>query len=186
VAVLRRGGVVLHPTETVYGFGCDATSAEACERIWRLKGWPTSRPMIWLVRDAAHAAELATVTVDAAALFERFWPGPLSVVLQMASGDTVGFRQTSHPVAQALVERLGRPLTSTSANRTGEPPPVRAAEAGWHGSRGPDLALDAGPCEGAVGSTIVRCVGDGVELLRQGDLPFEALAQVVEVRRDGH
>ena len=185
VNTLAQGGVVLHPTETVYGFGCDATSSEACDRIRQLKGWETGRPLIWLVSGATHAAELAIVTDKAATLMDRFWPGPLTIVMATPTGSTVAFRHSPHPITRQLVEGIGRPITSTSANCTGEPPPRSVAEVSWRGSRGPDLVLDAGPCEGAVGSTIVRCVGDGVGLLREGDLPVAVLAGIVEVERDG-
>jgi len=185
VATLARGGVVLHPTETVYGFGCDAASPTACDRIRRLKGWQGDRPLIWLVEDAASVAEHAIVTEEAAALIEHFWPGPLTIVMATREGETIGFRHSPHPVIQRLVEGFGRPITSTSANRTGETPPKTAPEAGWLGSTGPDLVLDAGPCGGALGSTIVRCIGGQVELLREGDLPLSALTPVVEVDQDG-
>lgn len=184
VSTLARGGVVLHPTETVYGFGCEATCSEACDRIRRLKGWEASRPMIWLVRDAADVAGRAVITDEAAALIGRFWPGPLTIVMATPSGETLAFRSSPHPVARRLVEELGRPITSTSANPTGESPPRSVGEARWCGKRGPDLVLDDGPSEGTVGSTIVRCVGVGVELLREGDLPVSALTGVVEVERD--
>jgi len=177
--VLARGGVLLHPTETVYGFGCDAASEEACDRIRRLKGWPAGRPLLSLVRDRAGAEQLAVVTPAAAALIERFWPGPLTLVLRGREGETVAVRQSPHPLAAALVEGLGRPLASSSANRTGEPPPLRASQASWLGATGPDLVLDGGPCRGALGSTIVRCTGDGAELLREGDLPLDAVREVV-------
>ncbi len=173
-AVLRRGGVLLYPTETVYGFGCDAANPAACELIGRLKGWAGARPMLVLVEDVAQAETVARWAPAARALAERYWPGPLTLVLSDRAGEgTVGIRLSPHPVARALVRDLGRPLTSTSANRTGEPPPRTLADASWHGSRGPELALDGGPCPGRLGSTVVDCTGSRPRVIRRGDLEVE-------------
>ncbi len=185
VALLRRGGVLLYPTETVYGFGCDASDDRACARVRRLKGWEAGRPLIALVDDLAQAATVAELGDVARELAEAHWPGPLTLVLPRRGGGTVALRASPHPVARALVRGLGRPLTSTSANRTGEPPPRRAGDARWHGARGPDLVLDAGATGGTVGSTIVDCCGPAPRLVRRGELAVEALAVPLGGDRDG-
>jgi len=185
VASLRRGGVVLYPTETVYGFGCDVRDGAACARVRALKGVPADRPLIALVRDLAQAAGMVHLTPDAERLARAHWPGALTLVLPGREGGTVALRASSHPVPQALIDGLGGAITSTSANRAGEPPPRRAADASWVGEAGPDVSLDAGPTSGAVGSTIVDCCGPRPRLLRRGDLPVDALVVAVEVGEDG-
>ncbi len=165
---------MLYPTETVYGFGCDAGDPAACERIARLKGWTAPRPMLVLVAGIEQASRIARWNDAARALAARHWPGALTLVLPALDGEgTVGVRQSPHPVAAALVEGLGRPLTSTSANRTGAPAPRALAEASWHGERGPDVSLDGGPSGGRLGSTVVDCTGDTPRILRRGDLEVE-------------
>ncbi len=175
---------MLHPTETVYGFGCDGRSEPACRRVRELKGVAPDRPLIWLVRDLDQAREVAHLTPQAVHLAEAFWPGPLTLVVRRGEG-TQALRVSPHPVVGELLARLGRPLTSTSANRTGEPPPTTAARASWHGDRGPDVLLDAGPCAGAVGSSIVDCTGTRPKLLRAGDLDVARLLEVEEIDTDG-
>ncbi len=185
VRALARGGVLLYPTETVYGFGCDAGDRSACARIAALKGWPAPRPMLVLVRDLEGAEAVGEVTPVARALAEAFWPGPLTLVIPEGSGSTVGVRVSPHPVVRQLLDRIGGPITSTSANRTGAAPPRTVGEASWCGDEGPDAVLDGGACAGAVGSTVVNCAGAVARVLRAGDLPVAELMSVVEVADDG-
>ncbi len=181
---LRSGGVVLFPTETVYGFGCDAADAEACARIRELKGWTTDRPMLVLAADRRQASELGCWTDEARAMADRFWPGPLTLILDGGESPSVAVRVSPHPIATSLVRSLGRPVTSTSANRTGEPPPRTMQEAGWFGGRGPDVLVDGGEVGGRLGSTIVDCRGDLPSLVRAGDLPPHELHAFLGL--DGH
>ncbi len=181
---LREGGVVLHPTETVYGFGCDARSAVACDRIRRMKGVAPQRPLIWLVRDLEQACAEADLSPVARRLAAAFWPGPLTLVADRGD-DTVALRVSPHPTVAMLLADLDGPMTSTSANRTGESPPAAAADATWIGGAGPDVILDAGPCAGTVGSTIVDCTGARPRLLRAGDLDVARLREVEEIDTDG-
>ncbi len=183
VETLRRGGVVLHPTETVYGFGCDALDAEACGRVRRLKGYTGDRPLIWLVSGLAQAEHHARVEGAARDLALRHWPGPLTLIVPALQGGTVGVRHSPHPVVNRLIEGLGNPMTSTSANRRGAVPPVTADAASWWGD-GPDVTLDAGPCPGPGGSTIVDCSGAEPVLVRRGELDPAALA--VPIRGGDH
>jgi L-threonylcarbamoyladenylate synthase len=183
--VLTRGGVLLYPTETVYGFGCDPAAEAACARIGELKGWPAVRPMILLAANLEQAATVVELTPIARELADRFWPGPLTLVLPCRAGGTQAVRVSPHPTVQALVEAFGGPITSTSANRTAAPPPTTAETASWHGERGPDMVIDGGACAGTVGSTVVDCCGPVARILRRGDLPLEQLRQVVEVAYDG-
>jgi len=190
--LLRSGGLVAFPTETVYGLGADATDERALARIFAAKGRPADHP---LIVHLASAGELirwsATVGPEAAALAEAFWPGPLTIVVPRAEAisaaatggrPTVGLRVPDHPVALALLERCGRPVAAPSANRFGRVSPTTAADvavefAGTAG--GPDLVLDGGPSRVGVESTIVELVGPEPVLLRPGGLPAEFIEDVL-------
>lgn len=182
--ILRAGGVVLHPTETVYGFGCDGRSEAACRRVRELKGSAPDRPLIWLVRDLEQANEVAKLSPTSIRLAEAFWPGPLTLVVEGSTG-TQALRVSPHPVVADLLSSLGGPMTSTSANRTGEPAPTTVSAATWFGASGPDAVLDVGPCDGAMGSTLVDCTGIRPRLLRAGDLDVARLLEVEEIDTDG-
>ena len=176
---------MLFPTETVYGFGCDAADADACARIRALKGWTADRPMLVLAAHREQAASLGNWNNAARVLAARFWPGPLTLILGVGDSRSVAVRVSPHPIALALVKSLGRPVTSTSANRTGEPPPRTMLEAGWFGDRGPDIFIDGGEVAGCKGSTIVDCRGNRPTLVRSGDLPPHELSEYLETDIDG-
>ena len=118
-------------------------------------------------------------------LAQAHWPGALTLILPSHSGGTLALRASPHPVPAALIAGLGRPITSSSANRTGDPPPRHLGDAGWFGPQGPDAAVDGGPTAGRVGSTIVDCCGPAPRLVRRGDLAPDELACAVEERADG-
>jgi len=183
--ILRRGGLVAFPTETVYGLGGDARSDRAVARIFQAKGRPRFNPLIVHLPDLA-AAEAAAVFDDRARrLAAAFWPGPLTLVLPLrpAAGlsplvtaglPSVAIRVPAHPAALALLRAFGGPLAAPSANPSGRVSPTRAAHvlAGLAGRI--DAVLDAGPCAVGVESTILSLDGPAC-ILRQGGLPQEAL-----------
>ena len=177
-AVLRAGGLVAFPTETVYGLGASALDGAAVTRLFAAKGRPSNNPLIVHVADGADAVRVAASWPTAAArLAERFWPGPLTLVLPRrpevpdvvtAGGPTVAVRVPSHPVAQALIRAAGVPVAAPSANRSGYISPTRAE----HVLRGLDgrieIVLDAGPVPGGIESTVLDLTGDLPRLLRPG------------------
>ncbi len=175
---LREGGLVSFPTETVYGLGADAASPTACARVFDVKKRPHFDPLIVHVLDRQSARELVTSWDDRAALLaERYWPGPLTLVLfkralvpdiVTAGLPTVAVRVPSHPVARALLEASECPIAAPSANPFGYLSPTTAehVEAGL-GSAVPWI-LDAGPCPGGIESTIVDVSGQRPALLRTG------------------
>lgn len=178
VELLRRGGVVAFPTDTVYGIGADFRQDAAVERLYRIKGRPQTKAIALLVADVSQMADVARSIPDVAWLLaRRFMPGGLTLVLRkgvavsdVVSGglDTVAVRVPQHPVAIALIATLGRPLATTSANRSGEPSPATATEVRAALANDVDLIIDGGRCPGSVESTVVD-VSDGVpKLLRQG------------------
>lgn len=187
-AILRAGGLVALPTETVYGLAADATNADAVAAIYAAKGRPAHNPLIVHVPDAAAAGRLAVLDDDGARLARAFWPGPLTLVAPLRPGhglapavtaglDTVALRVPAHPVAQAVLAEAGRPLAAPSANPSGRISPVTAAHvlAGLAGRI--DAVLDAGPCAVGVESTILGL--DPVRLLRPGGVAVETVESVL-------
>jgi len=192
-AALLRGGVAVYPTETLYALGCAAHEAEACARIAALKGRPEAKPFPLMVADmdglAAIAAELPP---DLLLLAERFWPGPLSVLVRTKEHlprqvrDAAGFssvRISPHETARRLCRRAGPALVATSANKSGLPATADPLLLDPDLVRGADAALLAPPLPGGgKPSTLVRLLGQGrVSVLRAGALPLEALAQVFTI-----
>ncbi|HWG46512.1 MAG TPA: L-threonylcarbamoyladenylate synthase [Gemmataceae bacterium] len=176
--VLRAGGLVAFPTETVYGLGANALDVSAVLRIFGAKGRPANNPLIVHVADSAAARNLATDWPDSAArLAARFWPGPLTLVLRRcdtvpdvvtASGPTVAVRVPAHPVAQALVRAAGVPIAAPSANRSTQLSPTRAEHV-LHSLDGRiDLLLDGGPTTGGLESTVLDLTATPPRLLRPG------------------
>ncbi|HVA15389.1 MAG TPA: L-threonylcarbamoyladenylate synthase [Stellaceae bacterium] len=185
-ALLRAGELVAFPTETVYGLGGDATSDEAVAKIFSVKGRPRFNPLIVHLYRSNQAERLAAIDGRAALLMQRFWPGPLSLVLRRAPGcpisllasaghDTIALRVPAHPLAQELLRAVGRPIAAPSANRSGRISPTIAAhvmsELGGH----IPAVLDGGPCRIGVESTVIDLSGKHPVLLRPGGIAVEAL-----------
>jgi L-threonylcarbamoyladenylate synthase len=175
LAVLRGGGLVIVPTETVYGLAADDRNPVALEKLFEAKGRPQDKPIALL---AAGVAELerhgAQLPPAARRLADKFWPGPLTLVLKAPAG-WLGFRIPDHPVMLALLRAWGGVLAVTSANRSGEPPATTAAAALAALEPFVALALDAGPAAGGVPSTVVKVDGERVEILRAGALAEEEI-----------
>jgi L-threonylcarbamoyladenylate synthase len=187
--VLRAGGLVAFPTETVYGLGADATDAEAVARLYEAKGRPSFNPLIAHVIDAAAARALAHFDHTAERLAQAFWPGPLTLVLprrgdcpvaELATAglDTVAVRVPSHPVARAILAAVGRPLVAPSANRSGHLSPTTAQHVLADLRGRIELIVDGGQTPMGLESTIVACL-DAAMLLRPGALPRTELERVV-------
>jgi L-threonylcarbamoyladenylate synthase len=186
-SLLRAGGVVAFPTETVYGLGADAFDAKAVARIFEIKGRPAFDPLIVHVLDEAMLRRVAAdISPAASELAARFWPGPLTLVLSKrpevpeivtAGLPTVAVRMPAHPVARALLELAARPLAAPSANPFGYLSPTRAQHvAPMLGDRA-DLILDGGPSDFGLESTIVRLT-PRPELLRRGAIAVEEIEAV--------
>lgn len=188
VRLLQNGDLVAFPTETVYGLGAAARDPLAVRRIFAAKGRPADHPLIVHLPDAT-ALDAWGVTEGTAAvvLADRFWPGPLTLVLRRRPGvpdevtgglDTVGLRVPAHPVAQALLRAFGDGIAAPSANRFGRVSPTLARHV--REELGPDVfVLDGGPCAVGVESTIVDLSGPTPTLLRPGGLPVEALEAIL-------
>jgi L-threonylcarbamoyladenylate synthase len=187
--VLRRGGLVAFPTETVYGLGANALDAAAVARIFEAKGRPANNPLIVHVADADAAQRIVAEWPETAArLAERFWSGPLTLVLPKrpevpdvvtASGPTVAVRVPAHPVALALLRAVELPLAAPSANRSSQLSPTRAEHV-WRGLAGRiNLILDGGPTSGGIESTVLDVTTTPPRLLRPGLVSASELEAVV-------
>jgi L-threonylcarbamoyladenylate synthase len=188
--ILRAGGLVAFPTETVYGLGGDATSGRAVAKIYAAKGRPAFNPLIAHVEDLAAAKRQGLFTNEAEALARAFWPGPLTLVLPLAPNasvcalaraglDSVALRVPAHPVARELLRAAGLPLAAPSANRSGHVSPATAGHVLDDLNGRIDLVLDAGACPVGVESTIVSFLDEEPELLRPGGLPRKAIESVL-------
>jgi len=192
--LLRSGGLVAVPTETVYGLAADASSPAAVRRIFVAKGRPSDHPLIVHVASVGDLAAWVTEVPDVArAVAEAFWPGPLTVVLARSSRaadvvtggrDTVAVRVPSHPLVLGLLAELGpgAGLAAPSANRFGGVSPTTAAHVLADLDGRIDAVLDGGPCDVGVESTIVDLTGPQPEILRPGGISAEAIGSVLGVR----
>lgn len=188
-SVLRAGGLVAFPTETVYGLGANALDAEAAARIFAAKARPSFDPLISHLADAADLPRLIGVVPQAvAALVERFWPGPLTLIVDrpavippiVTSGlDTMAVRVPDEPSARALIAAAGVPVAAPSANRFGQLSPTRAEHVVAGLGDAVDVVLDGGPTRCGIESTIVDARGEQPVVLRLGALPVEALVEAV-------
>jgi L-threonylcarbamoyladenylate synthase len=193
--VLRRGGLVAFPTETVYGLGANALDAAAVARVFAAKGRPANNPIIVHVANAALIDRVADVTGLTpprsewlAKLAERFWPGPLTLVLPKhpqvpgnvtAGGPTVAVRVPAHPVARALLQAVQLPIAAPSANRSSELSPTTAEHVRQALDGRIDMILDAGPCPGGIESTVLDITTDPPRLLRPGLVTVEQIESVI-------
>jgi len=188
-AILKRGGLVAFPTETVYGLGADATNARAVARIFEVKARPQFDPIIVHVAsaDAAHAL-WTRCPEPAAALMRAFWPGPLTLVLPKteripdlvtAGLPMVAVRMPDHPVALRLIQLAGCPVAAPSANRFGRASPTTAAAVEEELGEGVDLILDGGPARIGIESTVLAFDDGTPVLLRPGGVTVESLREAV-------
>jgi L-threonylcarbamoyladenylate synthase len=185
VDVLRAGGLVAFPTETVYGLGADASSADAVQRLFAVKGRPADHPVIVHLGAPAQLDEWGVDVGDAARTLTRAcWPGPLTVVVRRAAHvpdavtgglDTVGVRVPDQPIALALLRAFGGGVAAPSANRFGRVSPTTAADVFTDLGDDVDVILDGGPCRVGVESTIVDCSRAEPAILRLGGVPQERI-----------
>jgi L-threonylcarbamoyladenylate synthase len=188
--ILRAGGLVAFPTETVYGLGADATDARAVAGIYRAKGRPSFNPLIAHVADLAMARREGRFDLLAERLAEAFWPGPLTLVLPLAEAaqvcdlaraglQSVGLRMPAHPLAKTLLAAAGKPVAAPSANLSGHVSPATAAHVLADLDGRIDAVLDGGACPVGVESTIVALLDGAPRLLRPGGVSRAALEEAL-------
>jgi tRNA threonylcarbamoyl adenosine modification protein (Sua5/YciO/YrdC/YwlC family) len=182
VEILEKGGVIAYPTDTVYGLGCDLMNKQAIESLYQIKGMQRDKNLAFICPDLADIAKYAIVENTTYRVLRRFLPGPYCFVLQATrdvpkmvqmNKKTVGIRVPSHPVAQAIVRELGRPIISTTAAPPGEDPMVDP----WEIKElfpGLELVVDAGP-GGLVPSTVVDLSAGEIVIVREGAGPVDDL-----------
>ena len=193
--MIRRGGIVAHPTETFYGLAADPFHDEGIARLFEMKGRPLERSVILLISSADQVFDLAMAPGASRVWLDKlarvFWPGPLTPVLPkrshlscpaLAGSDTVALRVPSHPVAWQLARTSGGPITSTSANMTGGPPATSADQIDPALSSRLELILDAGPAPGGAASTLLDLSGARPTILRAGRVPANAIAEVLGIQ----
>lgn len=186
-ARLRAGGVLAIPTDTIYGLAADARNAAAVERIFAIKGRAEGKPLPVLVGGLEQARAMATQVPPAfAGLAAAFWPGPLTLALPVsldwpmalrAGGASLAVRWPRSAIAQALVAACGGPLTATSANRSGEPACLAAAEVEAQLGTRLEVIVDGGPAASDRPSTLLDLTGATPRLVREGAIPRAALAR---------
>ena len=192
-SIIRDGGTVAFPTETVYGLGADALNPEAVKKIFKAKMRPPDNPVIVHVSSKDEVEMLVEdFPKNALKLMEAFWPGPLTLIFKAsrrvpkvttAGLDTVAIRMPSHKVALALIRESGTPIAAPSANLSGRPSPTTAEHVLKDLDGRIDLILDAGPTEVGVESTVLNLTVDPPQVLRPGGTPYERLVEVLgEVR----
>jgi L-threonylcarbamoyladenylate synthase len=189
VDVLRTGGVVAYPTDTLYGLAVDSRSPAAIERLFAAKGRDASVAVPLIAASLEQAQDAAIFGDRDVRVARAFWPGPLTIVMparpsiaatMLAGGTTVAIRVPSHAVARRLAEAFGFPLTATSANRTGQPPASTGAEVIAAINVGIDLLIDAGAVAGGLPSTIVEIGSSGPRLVRRGAVAWERVLESLE------
>ena len=189
VDALRRGDAIVFPTETFYGLGADALNEVAVGRVVSLKGRGPEDPIPVIIAGRGMLESLvADVPIVAQKLMDRFWPGPLTLVLPakknlpaplLNRSGGIGGRISSHPLATRLARGLGRPLTATSANPSGKEPARSVEEATSYFSGRVDIFLDGGRLEGKKGSTVVEVVQDKLKIIREGEISSQELERIL-------
>ena len=190
IEILKAGGIVAFPTDTVYALGCDAFNGEATRRIYEVKQRPHYMPLPILVAYAAQVAAVAgSVSEIAERLMRCFWPGGLTLVLPKAAlfpdsitadSKKVAVRMPNHVVPLTIIRGLGMPITGTSANVSNRPSAVTAQEVEHQLGGQVDLIIDMGSCHGGLESTVVDVTGETLVVLRQGMIPEDEIKRVCQ------
>lgn len=192
IAVLERGGVILYPTDTLYGLGADALCTEAVQKIYAIKGRDPAKPIHALIPDSEYMKTVGSVSPEAEKLAAHFFPGPLTLILpkhpHLTQGiatniATIGVRIPHHPFCHALSHMFGKPITATSANQSGLPSFYTTEEIlAQLGEKAQyiDLVIDAGTLPPSPPSTIVDVSSYTPRILREGAIPKEAIYAVVQ------
>jgi L-threonylcarbamoyladenylate synthase len=192
VTALEGGGLIVYPTETLYALGADATDETALARLGSVKGRDRGKPVSVLIASRVMLDEIVdAVTPCAERLIEAFWPGGLTLAFRAkphvsnvltGGGGTIAARISSEPIAQAIVERLRRPLTATSANPGGKPPATDVTTARGYFGRRVDVYVEGPRVLAGPGSTIVDCSTQEPRLVREGTVPLAAIEAAAGMR----
>ena len=182
--IIKNGGLVAFPTETVYGLGANALCEAAKAKIYAAKGRPSDNPLIYHIAEPAQLDKIASDVPDVAKkLMDAFWPGPLTIIFQSFEGvGTVGVRMPKNPISLSLIRLAGLPVAAPSANVSGSPSPTAAAHVLGDLNGKIDMILDGGRCECGLESTVIDCVSSPPVILRPGGVTQEEIeAQIGQV-----
>jgi L-threonylcarbamoyladenylate synthase len=188
--LIQQGGIAAFPTETFYGLGADARNEEALQKVFRLKGREENKPLLLLIGEREWLSELVrNIPPVAERLIEKFWPGPLTLVFAASPGlsnlltagtGTIGVRISPHPIARALVLTVGRAITATSANLSGQPSTSLAVDVSRFLGGKVDVILDGGQTPGGMGSTVLDVSGPDPKLIRPGAISQTELTPFIK------
>jgi len=185
--IVKEGGLVVYPTDTVYGLGCDPFKVMGVERVFRVKG-ERRKPLPILASSIDSVEKIAFLSQEAKKIAKRFWPGPLTLVLPKKPPlpdlvtcklNSVGVRVPKHDIALQLISLSNGLLVGTSANRTGEKPPLTAHEAAQQLGEGVDVILNGGPATFGVSSTVVDLTSKKLRILREGPISLKEISEVL-------
>jgi len=185
---VKQGGLVVYPTDTLYGLGCDPFNVEAVKRVFEVKGEKRKKPLPILASDIHWVKEIAHLSKEAEKVAERLWPGPLTIVvlkkpalpsIVTCNTDSVGVRVPKHDSALQLIRLSGGLLVGTSANKTGEKPPKTAQEAAQQVGEEVDVILDGGPVPLGVSSSVVDFTGAKPRLVRRGPIKLSDIKNLL-------
>lgn len=186
--ILKVGGVIVYPTETVYGLGANILDQQAVQRVFEIKGRDISKPVSAAFRNLSQAKNFALFNKIAENLAEKFLPGPLTIILQskilldpFLGGQKIAIRIIDHPVVSAVLDEVKFPITATSANIAGGKNPVTAEDAVSQIGSKVDLILDAGKCKLGKTSTVVDCSSGEIEILREGVIPKKRILEFSKI-----
>lgn len=187
-AAIQQGVITAYPTETFYGLGVDVTNEYAIKHLFDLKRRDTGNPIAVIVADRDMLSEVVTaIPPHAEPLMEKYWPGPLTILFPTGESISkalttntgkIGIRISSHPVAHAITARLGKPLTTTSANLTGFPPSFNVQHVKNYFAEKIDVLVDSGELLPSRGSTVVDVSEDKLFVIREGDIPTEDIFEL--------
>jgi len=187
--ILKRGGVIVYPTETVYGLGANIFHQKAVQKIYRVKRRDPHKPISAMIASIEDVDEFCTDVHDyARSLMHKYWPGPLTLILKasenlpryMTSGEhKIGLRFPDHPITKALMVHHCQPITSTSANLANGIPPVNVQELNINIASKVDLIVDVGSCSVQIPSTVLDCSGNEPKLIREGSIPIPEIKDLL-------
>ncbi len=191
--LIAEGGLVVFPTDTVYGIGCDPRNPEAIERVYFAKGRPTTKALPLLLSSASRLESVAReIAESAGALGAAFWPGAITLVVprqgdlpvELGGGDTIAVRVPDHDGLRGFIEMCGGAIAATSANISGQSDALDAPQAADYLGEWVELVVDGGIVQGGVPSTVVDCTVDPPAILRRGACSEEEIRRVLELKRD--
>ena len=194
--IIKEGGLVVFPTETVYGLGADGLSSAAVQKIFEAKGRPSDNPLILHVADVEAAERIGEINASARKIMEKFWPGPITVIVAKkdivpesvtAGLDTVAIRMPENETARKLIKAAGTPIAAPSANLSGKPSPTAFRHALDDMEGRVDMIIDGGDCDIGIESTVIDTTTDIPTILRPGGITAEMLAEILpEVTVEQH